>query len=1109
MAAPSRNNQQNTRSEANASSYTLASYTPSSGAGQLLVVRAAILRTAATATTMNVTFGGVAMTEAVTVADTSSNRYYRQSIYYLATPGTSAADIVVTPSVTVQGCIIDAVTLLGVNIAAPVGVTATDSDTSGTDTTLTLTGCAADSMIIAAVTSTSAAAPSWTWATATEDYDLAGANDTAEIAGSGGYYATPSAGNYTLTPTRSANAPRFLGAAAEFKSFPPSPQTVAIATGNDDAYQSNTGAVTLTNTSVNVNTTDSPYVILVFRDLPIPAGATLTSNTKLEVYCSTYDDPGLTIKAEASVSPATPAATSNNISGRTTGSSSVTWSASNLGTSGYVASPSIASVVQEWLGLSGYTQGASDLALILNTTGSGHIRFFARDSGSNYPRLVLEWTTGGGTTYEATAADVLEGTEGTARRGVYRTTAAEILDLAAAPTPRRVLRPVASEALGLASSLSRRGVLRPVVAETLAMLAALTPRRVLQATATEVLGLASGMGGKGTRRPSLVDLLDLLDAAAGGGLIPVAAADTLDIAGSVAPGWKLRRVAGDTWELTPAAGRVTTFRPTVADGWTMAGAAAYPLPSGAGELHVAPDSDAREELLTGAVLDFPGAAIINQETTYALKIDDLDIPAGAVIDAADLEVYITGSDDPGLTIRAEASIAPAEFMPGFETFDISTRTLTTAAAPWTAANVGTFQYVTTPDFAAVVQEVIDLPGWTVGDNGLVIVFTNTAPGSELYFLGLTGDYPPTFNIYWHTGNLPIQADSADMIALLEDAERGAIIHAATADATAWSSAATAALTLLLAEDWQLSEAVLSLARLTVADAALLGGNVYLTYALSLTEPLILQVALQRIAQARAATVDAVDYAEAVRTMVKTAAGDALELTDALAARRILATLLQDRLAYSLFQQGNIFGLLDAIAQDAIDWGEALSAGWRSRATVADGLKWTAALAAMRRFVAAANDAGLLGEVAAAVRRLRPTATDAAELAEALRARLGTRAVDEWQLDAAAVAQALTLLRVIAADGLALSEGARVAWRVTARDTLEFAAALAAVMHWVETVGDALAVRDVVIHLLPNGIVRIEFAIMGASVAFEIAMPRADMALNQPRVDIEPHGLIER
>lgn len=230
MAAPTRNNQQNTRTTANATSATLASYTPSSGSNSVLVVRALALRTTEADFTLSATFGGTGMTAAATASYSSSSRWYRASIFYLVNPGTSAGDIVITASQQMTGFIIDAVTLLGAAQSSLVGATDDDAIATATVNNLSLTGCAAESLILACVVSHSGGAPTWTWSTATEDFDLSGTTDTAEIGGSGGYYATAASGDVSLSCTRSANAPGVLALAVEFKKAGGSPQTVNLNT---------------------------------------------------------------------------------------------------------------------------------------------------------------------------------------------------------------------------------------------------------------------------------------------------------------------------------------------------------------------------------------------------------------------------------------------------------------------------------------------------------------------------------------------------------------------------------------------------------------------------------------------------------------------------------------------------------------------------------------------------------------------------------------------------------------------------------------------------------------------------------------------------------------
>ncbi len=354
-------------------------------------------------------------------------------------------------------------------------------------------------------------------------------------------------------------------------------------------------------------------------------------------------------------------------------------------------------------------------------------------------------------------------------------------------------------------------------------------------------------------------------------------------------------------------------------------------------------------------------------------------------------------------------------------------------------------------------------------------------------------------LYWYVGGLTITATAADGLALLDDTARRALISQATADSLSLAAATTTALSLLLSETWQLSETVALLAGLSVGDVALLGDSVFLTYAATLIEPVKLLEALNRIATLRAGSVDALDYIGAARTKIVTGAGDALELSDGLTARRILAAIAADAARYNLLLTGDMAGVLEAIAADTFDLSAVVAAGWRGRVNAADALEVTETAASMRRFLVAVADAGAIGDVAALMRRARATGQDAAEFGDALRALMRTRAHDAVDISDAALAQVAFILHALAADVVALSDGTVTTWRVTARDRLEFVATVGAVMHWIESVQDVLGLHVAAVYLLPSGIVRIEFAIKGARIQFDIAMPRVDLA---------GHGLID-
>lgn len=726
-----------------------------------------------------------------------------------------------------------------------------------------------------------------------------------------------------------------------------------------------------------------------------------------------------------------------------------------------------------------------------------------RSTGRPQAMVVAEFLAAGGGVLSATATDALDVADAPSRRAIYRRTAADGLAAADVRARQAIYRKTSADILSAVETRTGRGIYRRSVSESLDLLAALTPRRVLRAAAVEALGMSGGMGPRRTRRPALVDLLDLLEAAAGGGRVTATAADAVDVTATTGARWTLRRVAADTWRLTDATAGRRDRRATAADGLELHESAAYPLPGGGGSLRVLPSADGWEDMDNGSV---SLSIIVGGVPGWnAFKFDNLDIPPGATIQAASLEIWSYINDDPNLTIAAQASASPANLTE--DEYNISLRPLTDSSVAWSAANVGLNQYVETPDFAEVVAAVTGLLEWEQGVSDLVLILYGTS--GNIAFYSLEGSHPPYLNITWTSGGLTITAEAADLLDLLDDAERRALIAAATADSVSWAAAATVALSLLVAEPWQLSEMVLTLARLRVNDVTLLGDAVYLAYAVSITEPVSLHVALQRIATARAAPVDALRYGDALRTTVNTSAGDALDLTDALAARRLLAAIVHDATAYAALVRGDMPGLLDAIVTERFTLGGAARSGWHGHPAAADALAADEVLATLRRFRAAVIEAGAWDDVAAATRRVRPTATDAARLAEMLRTRSAARAADTLEWSAATVERLLSILRAVAADGLELSAGTAVAWRVTARDSLEFAAALGRIMHWVAAAGDEWGLHGVAVTLLPNGIVRIELAMLQAGIAFEIAMPRADVALQQPSVVIEPHGLTDR
>ena len=108
---------------------------------------------------------------------------------------------------------------------------------------------------------------------------------------------------------------------------------------------------------------------------------------------------------------------------------------------------------------------------------------------------------------------------------------------------------------------------------------------------------------------------------------------------------------------------------------------------------------------------------------------EVPVEQGDTVLPSHLNVYCISSanDTPNLTIRAE--INPADF--AATTNNMGGRTKTAAGVVWNAnlASSGA-QYHETPDIAAVIQEVVDDPGWVAGGD-IAIYFIDNGGGGLL------------------------------------------------------------------------------------------------------------------------------------------------------------------------------------------------------------------------------------------------------------------------------------------------------------------------------------------------------------------------------------------
>lgn len=191
----------------------------------------------------------------------------------------------------------------------------------------------------------------------------------------------------------------------------------------------------------------------------------------------------------------------------------------------------------------------------------------------------------------------------------------------------------------------------------------------------------------------------------------------------------------------PDTGKLRLIRPdgaqaTINLNWSAPAAAsvdeAEPDLGGTLVLQVASGLDDASEDTGGTVTTTATALVLTaggHET--ATRFLDVSIPKGATIETATIEIYIpnTSFDDIDLDIYGHDS----DDSPGIttDTNDISSRSYTTATVNWAVASA-TAGWKTSPDIAAIIQEIVDRDGWASG-GAITIIFDATGVASNLQF----------------------------------------------------------------------------------------------------------------------------------------------------------------------------------------------------------------------------------------------------------------------------------------------------------------------------------------------------------------------------------------
>ena len=170
--------------------------------------------------------------------------------------------------------------------------------------------------------------------------------------------------------------------------------TVMISSGNDDAEERANGSMYLNSSDLELTWDGGGHqrVGLRFVDLPVPAGATITSaSLEFETDERNSGTTSLTIAGHATGDAAAFTNSNGNISSRSTTSASTPWQPAPWSTtSERHTSPDIGQVVQEIVSRSDWRQGNA-LALIIRGTGERTAESWngERDAA---PRLHLTWT---------------------------------------------------------------------------------------------------------------------------------------------------------------------------------------------------------------------------------------------------------------------------------------------------------------------------------------------------------------------------------------------------------------------------------------------------------------------------------------------------------------------------------------------------------------------------------------------------------------------------------------------------------------------------------------------------------------------------------------------
>jgi hypothetical protein len=136
------------------------------------------------------------------------------------------------------------------------------------------------------------------------------------------------------------------------------------------------------------------------------------------------------------------------------------------------------------------------------------------------------------------------------------------------------------------------------------------------------------------------------------------------------------------------------------------------------------------------------------DQTVGIRFQDVPVPAGATITSAYIRFT---TDEPtdietSVTIRGQAHADPPQFQNNQN--NLSDRSTTTASADWNDIEPWEFgnEAHNSTDVSAVVQEIIDMDGWSSG-NALAFLITGNGTRVAHSYDGSEQD-APVLNVSW-------------------------------------------------------------------------------------------------------------------------------------------------------------------------------------------------------------------------------------------------------------------------------------------------------------------------------------------------------------------------